>query len=168
MQCCREAVASLVSEGIFDFAFVRRIKSKSPLILGENMFYKAFRCVSVTFCVVVVLFLSTVSFGQVQKTAICHATSSAENPFNFLELPPASLDDHIDNETGNPLVGHEQDFFPVDNDCDKSNDPGGPGPSPDPIPEPITMLLFGAGLAGVGYASRRFMKKSKKEDSTEV
>jgi hypothetical protein len=30
---------------------------------------------------------------------------------------------------------------------------------PTGVPEPITMLLFGAGLAGVGYAKRRMGRK---------
>jgi hypothetical protein len=36
--------------------------------------------------------------------------------------------------------------------------PGGGG-TPTATPEPITMLLFGAGLAGVGYAKRRMGRK---------
>jgi hypothetical protein len=91
-------------------------------------------------------------------TAVCHATSSAENPYNFLRLPPEPLSAHFD-EFGNPLNGHEQDFFPVDNDCNRLNDPGGGDPPPGAVPEPITILLFGAGVAGVGYASRRFRRK---------
>ena len=33
------------------------------------------------------------------------------------------------------------------------------GGAPTGVPEPITMLLFGAGLAGVGYAKRRMSRK---------
>lgn len=102
------------------------------------------------------------------KTALCHATSSESNPYTYLELPPSPLDNHIDSN-GSPLAGHEQDFFPVDSDCDRSNDPGGdPGTDPGAVPEPITMLLFGSGIAGVGYISRRFLKKRGDEDETEA
>ena len=89
------------------------------------------------------------------RTAICHATRSSANPFNYLSLPGEPLSAHFD-EFGSPLAGHETDFFPADNDCDTSNDPGGGGdPGPGAVPEPVTILLFGAGVAGVGYASRR-------------
>ncbi|MFL6468324.1 MAG: PEP-CTERM sorting domain-containing protein [Pyrinomonadaceae bacterium] len=95
------------------------------------------------------------------RTALCHATSSATNPYNYLVLPDEPLSAHFD-EHGTPRAGHEQDFFPVDNDCDRSNDNGGndPGGTPTSVPEPITMLLFGTGLAGIGYASRRYFRKS--------
>ena len=100
-------------------------------------------------------------------TPLCHATSSASNPYNYLVLPPAALSTHLDSN-GSPLAGHEQDFFPTDGDCDRSNDPGGPGtPPPTAVPEPITMLLFGTGLAGLGYASRRFFGKNKDEGELE-
>src|SRR4051794_19159973 len=115
------------------------------------------------FAATIVLSLAAMAhntFGQKPKTAICHATSSATNPYSFLQLPQEPLSAHFD-EHGTPLAGHEKDFFPVDNDCDVTNDGGSvePTPAPTGTPEPITMLLFGAGLAGVGYVSRRYLRK---------
>jgi hypothetical protein len=112
-----------------------------------------------------VLVLVASSFAQPTKTAICHATGSAANPFTFLSLPPEPLSGHFDN-SGTPLAGHEDDYFASDAEIAAGEcfaDSGGPSPTPDPgaIPEPITMLLFGAGVAGVGYASRRIRRNKK-------
>jgi hypothetical protein len=101
--------------------------------------------------------------GGVVKVAVCHANSSGS--YSFLELPPEPLSAHFD-EFGSPNAGHEKDFFPVDGDCDKSNDPGG-NPDPQSItPEPLTILLFGAGVAGVGFASRKLRRNKKAESDS--
>ena len=111
-----------------------------------------------------VLGLALPAFAGDGRVAICHATSAADGHYNYLELPPNPLDAHFD-EFGNPLNGHERDFFPEDTDCDRTNDdPGGDPPGPGPVPEPITVLLFGAGVAGVGYASRRFRRNKPSAD----
>jgi hypothetical protein len=96
--------------------------------------------------------------GGVDKTAICHANSSGS--YSFLELPPEPLSAHFD-EFGSPNAGHEKGFFSVDGDCDKSNDPGGDPNPQSTTPEPVTILLFGAGVAGVGYASRKLRRNKK-------
>ena len=132
------------------------------------MFKRTLENYTVAYAVVLALAFSSSTFGQgVQKTAICHATGSGH--FNYLELPPEPLDDHIDSK-GSFLSGHEDDFFPKDNDCDKSNDgstdPGG-NPDPGAVPEPITVLLFGAGVAGIGYASRKIRRKRESNNGGE-
>lgn len=81
---------------------------------------------------------------------ICHATGSASNPYTLIAPSDGSYQAHFNNHFG-PNGG---DFFSSDGTC-----PGG-GTTPTAVPEPITMLLFGAGLAGVGYAKRRMGSKN--------
>jgi hypothetical protein len=92
------------------------------------------------------------------KTAICHA-DEGQKEFTYNELPPTAVSTHFENN-GSPKAGHELDFYPVDGDCDKTNDPVGVDPQ-STTPEPLTILLFGAGVAGVGFASRKLRRNQK-------
>ena len=74
------------------------------------------------------------------KVTLCHATSSAGNPFV------------LENINSNALGAHlaHGDVYPNSGLC-----PGGIDGGPVATPEPVTMLLFGVGLAGIGYVARR-------------
>ena len=135
------------------------------------MFKRVFQAALAASSLLILLVITGPAGAQgVQKTAICHATSSAGNPYTFLELPPEPLSAHFD-DNGTPLAGHEEDYFASEGEIAANACGGsvGPSPTPDPgaIPEPITILLFGAGVAGVGYASRRIRRNRESKGSGE-
>ena len=120
--------------------------------------------------VLLVLTFSTNSFGQQDIVSFCH--ENADGRFVFLQIPvDAAIGGHGYNPTtmsfssGPGADGHATDFLAA-NEAECNDGPTDPGGNPDPgaVPEPITMLLFGAGIAGVGYATRRLRKKGETED----
>lgn len=110
-------------------------------------------------CLLCSVFMSLVIFANSQtKTnlkvewgeaiSVCHATGSKENPYETMMV----------KDNGVAHRDHPADIIPEPvNGC--------PGPSggnsPEPVPEPLTILLFGSGIAGVGYVARRFKKRSQ-------
>jgi hypothetical protein len=112
--------------------------------------------------VLMVLTLSTSTIGQgVEKTGLCHANT--DGSYSFLQLPDPALDAHYDRDLNVFKNGHDLDFFADSREeCDSGTGGGG---DPGAVPEPLTILLFGAGVAGVGYATRRLRRKSESEDA---
>jgi hypothetical protein len=77
---------------------------------------------------------------------ICHATGSTSNPYETITV----------SDNGKAHQGHAGDLIPAPaGGCPGPAGGSTPTPTPSPVPEPMTMLLFAAGLAGVGYAARR-------------
>jgi hypothetical protein len=90
------------------------------------------------------------------RVNICHVTGSQTNPsFELTEIPEEALKGHL---------GHG-DIYPVPATGCPSGGAGDPDPTPLPggTPEPITILLFGSGLAAAGFVARRSRRK-KLED----
>ena len=103
---------------------------------------------------------STISYAQKNDPP------RGDNGCAHVEQPPE------DNDSGGNGSNNPQDDGINGPSCKedkmREEDPG-PSPTPGdttPTPEPITMLLFGSGLAGIGYARRRY-NKVKEESKTE-
>lgn len=75
-------------------------------------------------------------------TCVCHHPSKDSN-------------DHVSDNTVRLTPGHQRHVEEGRDhlSCDMTE--------PGAVPEPITMLLFGAGLAGIGYAAKRRRAKSE-------
>ena len=80
--------------------------------------------IGLTSAIVVTGFLaSTSSFAAPPKLFICHATSSAGNPYVAIAVPGSSgFEPHLD-DNAQPLAGHEQDFLSDSRACDKVVEP---------------------------------------------
>jgi len=111
-------------------------------------------------CLVCLLALSTVSFGQA-NFAICHREGPPEAPTGYhliVVATQAVFDAHVNHG----------DVLPENGACPGGDTGGGGNPDPGAVPEPLTVLLFGAGLAGVGYAARRLRKRGQTEGDDQV
>ena len=76
----------------------------------------------------------------------------------LLDKAPASEEaDAMEHPLTQPDAGGVADLDPT----------GEPGDPPEPVPEPMTMLLFGSGLAGIAYRYRRRKGDGDDEEETE-
>lgn len=109
-------------------------------------------------CVLCLMALSGSAFAQgndnEKKVAICHRTNG-NPPFVLDVVAEASVPAHLAH-------GDTLDLT----QCDDGTGGGG-DPDPGAVPEPLTILLFGAGLTGVGYATRRLRKRGVSENEKE-
>ena len=92
-----------------------------------------------------ILGVAGATVAQTINDPFCHHPFGRPNTHDQDSL----LDNGVGHYDQTDEQAHSRDHPPVNGSCDLT---GGTG---DPVPEPITMLLFGAGLAGVGYAAKR-------------
>lgn len=70
------------------------------------------------------------------KVTICHATSSATNPYEQIVVSENAIGGHFDNP-GTPKAGHEDDLlFEGEVDCPSPSPSVSPDPSPSSSPSP--------------------------------
>jgi hypothetical protein len=112
-------------------------------------------------CVVCIAVLGNTPSGQGDnppQVAICQRTNSDTHPFALKTVAAPSLSEHIAQGA----------VYPVDGACPEGPTKGGVESDPGAVPEPLTILLFGSGLAGVGYATRRWRKNGTAVDDEQV
>ena len=90
-------------------------------------------------------------------------------PYGFLALggvPLLFLIPHGDNPNDTPTPTPSQTPTPTT----QTPTPTTPTPTPptEPVPEPMTILLFGTGLASIGLAARRRFGKKDEEETDQV
>ena len=107
-------------------------------------------------CLVCLLALSTISYAQAEF-AVCHREGNGT--FHLIV---------VDNEAVFNAHLNHGDALPEMGACPGGDTGGGGNPDPGAVPEPLTVLLFGAGLAGVGYATRRLRKRGQTEGDEQV
>lgn len=102
------------------------------------------------------LALSSFSYSQA-NFAICHRIESPETPtgYNLLAVD--------DQGAFNGHLNHGDVLPDANGACPASGTDGGGNPDPAALPEPLTILLFGTGLASVGYVTRRWRKNGELE-----
>lgn len=96
---------------------------------------------------VILIGLSAVSIvtAQLSVNTICHREGNG----TYTTIHPSSEGEINGHRNHPPLNGINDIFDPPGGVCPEG------GVTPTATPEPISMLLFGAGLAGVGYYARR-------------
>jgi hypothetical protein len=120
--------------------------------------------------------------GPKWKIAICHATGSATNPFvsiivsdngvahrnhsaDIIPAPASGCPGATATPAPTPAGGGTPTPTPIPTTggggTTEPTPPTGGGPIPMPTPEPVTLLLFGAGLAGIGFVKRYRSGKAK-------
>ena len=116
---------------------------------------------SAVLAVCVLLFLLTFSFATLaqrhRKAGICHKSNDGSWKFTATSGPDGVF--HPDPSSANRKDHHESDFFA--NSAEECGRGKAETAGPDALPEPVTMVIFGASLAGAGYATRRWHDKGK-------
>ncbi len=103
--------------------------------------------------ILMILSAVTTVDARLSVSTVCHRTGDGTT---FTTMRPNS-EGEILNHRNHEVMDRKADLFdPPGGVC-----PEGSSGELAATPEPITMLLFGAGLAGVGYAARRRLRREQ-------